>query len=112
MTITVSTTELENLIKSAFNVGTDSELLLIGRRIGAPALRIVLDVLGGPLGMQSYIPSPDNFAAGIRRTLRDHTIRNSYDGTPETIAIFAIRFGITKTRVRQILATQPGREVD
>ncbi len=112
MTQCTSISELEKLIKMACEAGTDNELLEIGRRLGADALHTILDVLGGPIGMQAYIPSPNNFAAAIRRTLRDHAICTGYDGKPETIAAFAIEFGITKSRVRQILASQQGREVD
>jgi len=112
MTYTCSISELEKLVASACQAGTDSELVEIGRRLGADALYVVLDVLGGPLGMQAYIPSPANFAAAIRRTLRDHAICTGYDGRPETIAAFAVEFGISKSRVRQILASQRGREIE
>ena len=112
MTIHHSIAELENLVRSACEAGTDSELVEIGRRLGAEALYVVLDVLGGPMGMQTYVPSPANFAAAIRRALRDHAICTQYDGRPETIAMFADEFGISKSRVRQILASQRGREVD
>jgi hypothetical protein len=112
MTYNGSTTDLEKLIDSASRAGTDSELIEIGRRLGAGALHIVLEVLGGPLGMQTYVPSTQNFIAAIRRTLRDQAICAGYDGTPESISMFAIEFGISKARVRQILAAQPGRERD
>jgi len=111
MTSTHAIAEIKNLIDSASKAGTDSELVEVGLRLGADVLYQVLDILGGPLGMQVYVPSPANFTAAIRRALRDHAICAGYDGKPQTIAAFAIEFGITKTRVRQILASQRGREI-
>ncbi len=105
-----SISELEELLSAACQAGIDSNLVEIGRRLGADGLHLILSELGGPIGMQTYVPSPENFAAAIRRTLRNHAIRTGYDGTTESISTFSIEFGISKTRVRQILSTQPGRQ--
>ena len=54
--------------------------------------------------MQIYIPTFPSFVAAMRRTLRDRDIVSSYDGTPASIKALAKHHGITKARVRQILA--------
>jgi len=93
--------EIKRLLKS---IEYGSELVELGKVIGADALLVVLSTLGGPLGMQCYIPSPENFAAALQRELRDNDIHASYNGTPANITTLARKHGISKTRVRQIIA--------
>jgi len=93
--------EIERLLKS---IEYGSDIVELGKVIGADALLVVLSTLGGPLGMQCYIPCPENFMAALRRELRDTDIHASYNGTPASITTLARKHGISKTRVRQIIA--------
>jgi Mor family transcriptional regulator len=97
--------EVERLLSS---IEYGSEIVELGKVIGIDSLRVVLSMLGGPLDMQVYIPSFDNFIAALRRQLRNNDIHDSYNGTPASIGTLAARYGISNTRVRQIVAQ--GRE--
>jgi len=84
----------------------DNALVELAQMIGIAQFKTVLDILGGPLGMQFYIPTYGHFIAAFRRTLRDQNIISTYDGTAASIKVLAVKHGITKTRVRQILANE------
>jgi len=95
--------DIKNML---MNVDSDSELVELAQTIGIDQFKLVLSTLGGPLGMQVYIPTYENFIAAFRRTLRDQDIVSTYDGTAASIKVLAVKHGITKTRVRQILANE------
>jgi len=95
--------EIERLLKS---IEYGSELVELGKVIGANKLLVVLSMLAGPIGMQVYIPSPESFVAMLRRSVRDHDIKTTYKGTPASIKALALKHGISKTRVRQIIAKE------
>jgi len=59
-----------------------------------------------PMGnTKNLIPTYGHFIAAFRRSVRDQDIVSTYDGTPSRIKELASQYHITKTRVRQILAS-------
>jgi len=95
--------DIKNMLMS---VDSDSELVELVQTIGIDQFKVVLSTLGGPLGMQVYIPTYENFTAAFRRSMRDRDIVSTYDGAAASIKVLAVKYGITKTRVRQILANE------
>jgi len=98
--------EAERLL---MDIESDSELVDLAQTIGLDQLKVVLSILGGPIGMQVYIPTYASFIASIRRSVRDQDIITTYNGTPESIRALSVQYGISKSRVRQILANKLAR---
>jgi len=88
------------------DIESESELVELAQEVGIDQFRVVLSILGGPIGMQVYIPTYESFLASLRRVVRDQDIHSTYDGTPDSIKALAVQYGISKSRVRQILANE------
>jgi len=101
-----STRDAECLL---MDIESDSELVELAQLVGIDQFKVVLSILGGPMGMQIYIPTYESFIASIRRSVRDQNIHSTYDGTPDSIKALAVQYGISKSRVRQILANKRAR---
>jgi len=90
---------------------TGNELVRIGQCIGADALGVVLRILGGSTGCETYIPSPDNFFRRLSNRLRDQDICQRWH-KGKTVDL-ALEYGISPRRVLQIVSQQRNmREVD
>ena len=99
--------DIERLDAALHKTADTSELTLLGQRVGAKLLTVVLETLGGPYGMQVYIPTPQNYLTAIERPMRDDEIYRSHNG--RNTAAIARKYKITPARVRQICAAQRER---
>jgi len=84
---------------------SDDPLIELWQTIGSRTFMQVLDILGGPSGMQTYVPTPQNFLAKHKRNIRDPDIRRRFKSGKNVHAL-AVEYGVTKTRIRQIANAQ------
>lgn len=107
MTPTITARTLEELLA---NTSSDHELVLLGQRIGAEALLVVLDTLGG---CEVYIRSKESFFEKLYNETRDADIAKRWH--PGKTHALAREYCITTRRILQIVSEQAeknGREVE
>jgi len=93
----LSKTQKQNILNSADN---GNEWVQVGQRIGAEALTVVLDTLGGTTGCETYIPSSENFFERLGKAIRDEDIRTRWhQGLTSKLAA---EYGISHRRILQI----------
>jgi len=88
--------EYETLLHKTDN---SSEITILGQRVGAKMLCVVLDTLAGPIGMEVYIPSSHCHFLSLQRKFRDAEICGA---TSLNTTDLAKKWGIKPRRVQQI----------
>lgn len=81
-----------------------SDLVALGKRIGAEALQAVLEVFGG---QKPHIPSAEDFWARLDREVRNERIRANFRGN--NYAELAMAERLDERQVRRIVHEVPRR---
>lgn len=75
-----------------------SDMVALGKRLGAPAVRVVCEVFGG---RKVHVPEFDNLVIALRREARDEEIKRKFRGN--NLAELAHEYRLSARHVHRIL---------